>query len=178
MTMWAKLVIENNGKKEEFDIEINDPKLQEIIKPSTSKNTGYERVKVGEYYYSDDTNYADIDETKEECSWDDDMIYDAANYYSDKTIAENNARADRLFRNLRRFAVTNRKIPLEWKDDLSSRKYVIYYSHANKQLGVESWSSYQFFGDIIFDSVDTAMKAIEMFRKELTWYFAEYKDSL
>ena len=47
--MMAKLIV----KGKEFDIEILDPKLQELVAPK--KKTGYERVNEDNYYWAVDT---------------------------------------------------------------------------------------------------------------------------
>lgn len=169
--MKAKLVVE--GK--EFDIEINDPKLQELIAPE--KRTGYERVEKNSLYYcldtlgvvcaSKETNNNPIDSHR----------YDAGEYYSDKTIAENNARADKLMRQLRRFAVEHREEDIEWKN-VNQSKYGIYYNFKNDNLLTNELHYLQNFGFISFDSEESAQLAIDTFYDELIWYFTEYKDSL
>ena len=167
--MKAKLVVE--GK--EFDIEINNPKLQELLTPQ--KKTGYERVGDG-YTYSFVNSWDKVD-TFEDKGSDDDLRYESANYYSDRTIAENNARADRLMRQLRRFAVEHRKNAINWTnaDDV---KYEITYDYEDQSLEVLINYACKEFGTIYFDTIEAANQAIEAFRDELVWYFTEYKDSL
>lgn len=167
--MKAKLIVE--GK--EFDVEISDPKLQELVAPK--RQTGYERVKEDVIYFYNGliagvaSGYEDSDVTSN-------SLYNSANYYSNKTVAENNARADTLMRRLRRFAVEHREEELDWHQDTS--KYYIRYSHHVCKLYVDTGFSYQVFGAIYFDSDKTAQLAIDTFHDELIWYFTEYKDSL
>ena len=168
--MIAKLIVE--GK--EFDIEILDPKLQELILPK--KKTGYERLEDGDtfFYQSSDggkthgydyyTEYADYH-------------FATANYYSSEKVAENNIRADKLMRQLRRFAVEHRTNELDWTYQVQ-RKFYIYYGNRTKELLVGDNGTARDFGVIYFDSEKTAKLAIETFRDELIWYFTEYKDSL
>lgn len=168
--MKAKLVVE--GK--EFDIEINVPELQELIAPK--KQTGYERVKKNSSYYCIDTmgkvcSSLDIDN----CI--DLNRYDAGEYYSDEKVAENNARADMLMRQLRRFAVEHRESNLEWKNN-KQNKYGICYGFGSSGFFICKLHCAQSFGFIPFDSEETAQLAINTFRDELIWYFTEYKDSL
>lgn len=167
--MKAKLVVE--GK--EFPIEILDPELEKLIKP---KKTGYEKVCPNQYYY-----YRAADGTAIQCSrgWDviDDKAYDNADYYSDKTVAENNSRADKLMRQLRRFAVEHRKEKLDWSDD-NQYKYTIEFAHDDGTFDIDCWTGIREFGTLYFDSQETAQLAIDTFRDELIWYFTEYKDSL
>jgi hypothetical protein len=159
--MKAKLIVE--GK--EFDLEIQDPELQKLVAP---KKTGYEYVKDYYYVYSDGEVLFDSVEIEEH--------YLAANYYSDRTVAENNARADKLMRKLRRFAVEHRENDIDWSS--SKYKYIIRYVHNNNTLIVYHESFGHEFGTIVFDSEASARLAIDAFHDELIWYFTEYKDSL
>ncbi len=166
--MKAKLIVE--GK--EFDIEINDPELVKLVKPP--KNTGYERVARGnKYFYIVDASVCSMDENA--VSGDEDS-YGVANYYSDHTVAINNARADKLMRQLRRFAVEHRGKELDWSPNICKNR--IQYNWKLKQLEVDSNDICQVCGVIYFDSAKTARLAIETFHDELIWYFTEYKDSL
>ena len=160
--MKAKLVVE--GK--EFDIEILDPKLQELIAPKMK--TGYERVKENNYYWIVDPHSQVYCLT--ECDdVDDENLYNLANYYESEVVAGRNARADTLMRQLRRFAVENRT------KDNPNEKFYIYYM---KQVGLQvSRSTNKHIGPW-FDTLHAASQAIETFKDELIWYFTEYKDSL
>lgn len=168
--MKAKLIVE--GK--EFPIEIQDPELQKLLVPP--KKTGYERMLKGERYYRQGTDG--------NCLWDfdsyeiyDDNNYDAANYYSDETVAINNARADKLMRQLRRFAVEHREKSLNWNKKATS-KWFIEYSYPEGCLYASYHCACRHFGGIYFDSSDICDLAINTFKDELIWYFTEYKDSL
>lgn len=167
--MTAKLII--NGK--EFDIEILDPKLQEIIKP---KITGYEVAELNERYYYINS-YDSVIPIKKESTHEDDAFRCNANYYTSKEIAENNLRADKLMRQLRRFSVEHRENKLNWSDE-DRAKYIITYRHEPKKFFPEDVYTTQDFGAIYFDSAEAACKAIDEFKEELLWYFTEYKDSL
>lgn len=160
--MIAKLIVE--GK--EFDIEILDPKLQELVTPK--KKTGYERLEHGITFfyqsacggkthgYDYHNEYAD-------------HYFGTANYYSSEKVAENNIRADRIMRQLRRFAVEHRT-----KDNPTERYYINYIN----QVGLQIMRSNDKYIGPWFDTLHNASVAIETFRDELTWYFTEYKDSL
>ena len=167
--MKAKLIVE--GK--EFPIEIHDPELQKLLTPQ--KKTGYERVeKASRYYYVDANGF--VEDPCEDCDNFDDDVYNTANYYSSETVAQNNARADKLMRQLRRFAVEHRNLKLDWNDH-GQRKYFI-HNDAGNNLVVDYRVACQFFGNIYFDTREAAQLALETFRDELIWYFTEYKDSL
>ena len=168
--MLAKLVVE--GK--EFDIEILDPKLQELIVPK--KKTGYERVNKDECYciVNDSSELTFLAECNDE---EDNRLYDTANYYESEFVAAQNARADTLMRQLRRFAVEHRVNEFDWTYQVQ-RKFYIYYGNRTKELLVGENGTARDFGTIYFDSEKTAKLAIETFRDELIWYFTEYRDSL
>lgn len=164
--MKAKLLISN----QELEVEI--PK-EELKKPQKKKQkkTGYERVGLNKIYYLCDSKGECV--SLSETAWKaDDMHYENANYYTNKTIAENNARADKLMRQLRRFEVEHRGKRINCDND---SWYEIVY---NKKLTVKSVDMYRYFGCIIFDTPKAAQLAIDTFYDELIWYFTEYKDSL
>ncbi len=167
--MKAKLIVE--GK--EFPIEIQDPELEKLLKPH--KKTGYERLEENcDYFYEDAEGGSCV--AMEMNRDGDNKSYDVANYYSDRTVAENNARADKLMRQLRRFAVEHRENDVDWHS--MSKKYYIRFGHGDLSLWAETEIMGQGFGMITFDTKEACELAINTFRKELIWYFTEYKDSL
>ena len=163
--MKAKLIVDGH----EFDIDISDPKLQALISPI---KTGYEQVKAGKNFYSVRADGTIFEPT---AGGKDNNYYDVANYYSDRAIAENNARADKLMRQLRRFAVEHRENELDWEDHNQSKFFIAYECG---KLDIDFDIEYKMHGVIYFDSFKTAELAIETFHDELIWYFTEYKDSL
>lgn len=169
--MKAKLIIE--GK--EIEIEISEEEYKKL-QPSEEKKTGYERVpKRGDYFY--ESSRGDVKFEIEDCYDVDNECYESANYYSDKTVAENNARADKLMRQLRRFSVEHRKYKTNFNSINANRYYIIYQCEIN-EIKPYHTSYAIYFGAIYFDSEETAQAAIDEFHDELIWYFTEYKDSL
>jgi hypothetical protein len=170
--MKAKLIF--NGK--EFEVELSE---EEIMKfDYKSKRTGYERADhLGNFSAVDIAGKVKSDYIED---WGlgvtPDHLYKNANYYTSYEVAENNARADKLMRQLRRFAVEHREEALDWSTE--SRKYTINFDHDDFELSTDSWMCTQEFGTLYFDSDETAQLAIDTFRDELIWYFTEYKDSL
>ena len=169
--MKAKLIIE--GK--EIEVEISEEECKKI-QPPEEKKTGYERVPESDvYFYANSRGYV------ETCTEDyysvDNEYYESANYYSDKTVAENNTRADKLMRQLRRFAVEHRECGVNF-NDINTAKFYIYYDYTNYKLEPASVFSAEVFGTIHFDSKEATQAAIDEFHDELIWYFTEYKDSL
>ena len=169
--MKAKLIIENK----EIEIEISEEEYKKLHSPE-EKKTGYERVAESDIYFYANTK-GDAETACEDCYDVDNEYYESADYYSDKTVAENNARADKLMRRLRRFAVEHRGHGVNFNNANTEKHYICYDYESN-----ELESTYTFcarvFGVIYFDSEETAQAAIDAFRDELIWYFTEYKDSL
>ena len=169
--MKAKLIIEDK----EIEIEISEEEYKKL-QQSEEKKTGYERVPESDIYFYANTK-GDAETVCEDCYDVDDEYYESANYYSDKTVAENNARADKVIRQIRRFAVEHRGRGVNL-NDINTMKYCIYYSYRNKEIEIRYTVVAKNFGVIYFDSKETAQAAIDEFHDELIWYFTEYKDSL
>jgi hypothetical protein len=171
--MKAKLLI--NGK--ELEVEISEEELKKL-EEKQKKKTGYERVDLSCKFFWD-LCYKVADETDTHIGIDN-ALYDSANYYSSKEVAENNARADRLMRQLRRFAVEHRTLPMLWgKSCTIDYAYYIFYDYENEKLEwIDVLYNFRDFGKIYFDSMEAVDLAIETFRDELLWYFTEYEDSL
>ena len=169
--MKAKLIIE--GK--EIEIEISEEEYKKLQSPE-EKKTGYERVPESDVYFYTYPSGC-VETTCETCHDIDDECYESANYYSDKTVAENNTRADKLMRQLRRFAVEHNECGVNL-NDINIEKYYVYYDYKNDELGASFTFCARLFGVMYFDSEETARAAIDEFHDELIWYFTEYKDSL
>ena len=166
--MKAKLIIE--GK--EIEIEISEEEYKKL-QPS---ETGYERVsKSGDYFH--ESGKGDVESEIEDCYNIDNEYYESANYYSDKTVAENNARADKLMRQLRRFSVEHRERGIDL-NDMNTKKFFVTYNYENNEIQPGYTLQVKAFGTICFDSREATQAAIDEFHDELIWYFTEYKDSL
>ena len=166
--MKAKLII----KGKEIEIEISEEEYKKL-QPS---ETGYERVAENcDFYY--ESSGATVELGFDERCYIDNKYYDIANYYSSDFVAENNARADKLMRQLRRFAVQHREPGINF-NNANTTKYYIICDYENDGLRVTYTSYAKVFGAIYFDSREVANAAIDKFHDELIWYFNEYKDSL
>ena len=169
--MKAKLIIEDK----EIEIEISEEEYKKL-QPSEEKKTGYERVPKSDIYFYTYPSGC-VETTCETCYDIDDECYESANYYSDKTVAENNARADKLMRQLRRFSVKHRECEVDFNSTETAKHY-IYYDCIHDELDITFTFFARVFGMVYFDSEETAQAAMDEFRDELIWYFTEYKDSL
>lgn len=173
-----KLIIENFNINEDgtVDVDISEEEWKDVLKAHIPRKNGYEKTNAAhKYYFVNSLNevVCDVD-----CSDPDNYArYNAANYYSDEEVAENNARADKLMRQLRRFAVEHRERDIDW-DNSEENKYVITFNHALDRLGAEENQALQSFGSIVFNTRELAQLAADTFHDELMWYFIEYKDSL
>ena len=166
--MKAKLIIE--GK--EIEVEISEEECKKI----QLSETGYERVPESDiYFYANSRGY--VETAPEDCHDIDNEYYESANYYSSATVAKNNARADNLMRQLRRFAVEHNECGVNF-NDTNAKKYYICYDYASDELEVSSVVFSKNFGAIYFNSEETTQAAIDEFHDELIWYFTEYRDSL
>ena len=164
----------NDGR--EIAVDISEETLKEIEKPV--KKTGYEINTVNDlwYFVDDESHVLDTSESLITTDFRDNH-YNNANFYTDKTVAENNARADALKRKLRRFAVEHRNKKLDW-NNFFEKKWEIYYFHPDKIIRIAVNTNSRGFGSISFDTKEAAEAAVEEFKDELIWYFTEYKDSL
>lgn len=141
--------------------------------------TGYERVKKDEMYYvinTKDDSMINVKEFKDET---DEQYYNIGNYYNDKVIAENNARADRLLRQLRQWQAANDKaISIsDWKND-EINKYFITYNYRSSLFEIGRSSQRREPNIIYFTTKGKVTEAIKNFRNELEWYFSEYQQRL
>lgn len=155
----------------EIQAQVGEEQLKQLCE---KKRTGYEIVPEGKQYWFDSGMFLGLGSFIDNRSSSDVLNYGDANYYSNRTVAENNARADKLMRQLRRFAVENRKSDIDW----TKTKYDIFYNYDTQKLCVGSIWRTRGFGNIYFDGIKTAEQAIDQFKDELLWYFTEYKDSL
>lgn len=160
--MKAKLIVEDK----EFPIEIQYPELQKLLAPS--KKTGYERVGSDDHFFCE---YGGQAVRIKSCDDSDKSLYTSANYYSNEIVAKNNTRADKLMRQLRRFAVEHRE------NNNPTERYSIYYVKNPGILQLRRDETFCFCAPW-FDSQHTGAQAIKAFKDELIWYFTEYKDSL
>lgn len=172
-----KVTLTHDGKSVELDLTAEQ--MTALGLKEEKKKTGYERVEYDERYW---TVYSDGDigsATEHADSYAIDRWNDA-NYYADEKLAKDNARADRLMRNLRRFAAENGGIPSVEDWDTAELKYGITCIYRHDAPNIQSYkvASARGLGEIFFNDERAANKAIEKFHDELIWYFTEYEAML
>ena len=140
--------------------------------------TGYERVKKDSIYFFKNS-VGDIQGVTDDKCVLDQEYYDSGNYYSSKMIARNNARADRLLRQLRQWqALNDKSISVEDWEDNDKDKWCIMYGYGAEELYVNWFYSVRLHNVIYFTTKEKAEEAIEVFKDELLWYFTEYVQRL
>lgn len=170
-----KVTINANGKT--VQVEMTEEQLKELGVIKERSRTGYERVEVEETYYLVEVD-DEITNMKHNGQLDRDC-YDVGNYYSNKTIAENNARADRLLRHLRQWQAQNDEpISVEDWNNESKKKWFIIYSYSSEEMYAEYYYIMRLPNTIYFATKEKAEEAIEVFKDELIWYFTEYVQRL
>lgn len=112
----------------------------------------------------------------------DEKIGDSINYLLLLTALledENNARADRLLRQLRQWQALNDKpISVEDWNNESKKKWFIIYSYSSEEMYAEYYYIMRLPNTIYFATKEKAEEAIEVFKDELIWYFTEYVQRL
>lgn len=169
-----KVELKVNGKT--VQVEIPEEQLKELGVIKERSRTGYERVKKGEMYYLIDTEYNSMLKITEFNNQEDEQCYNTGNYYNDKVIAENNARADKLLRCLRQWQALNDRA-INWKNK-NICKYTIRYDYAMNMFNVIPNFCERCLNDVYFTTRETAQRAINVFKVELEWYFTEYQQRL
>lgn len=166
-----KVTITMNGKSAEVEFTPEQLKALGITPPP--KLTGYEThdAEKGLWYaspnsavirFNPDVESPNVKKTLEE----------TANLYSDLPVAIANARADDLFRNLRRFAALNGGCVLP---NNALGKWEIRYDTDGDGLCTTLTSTWNLFlCPAIFPTQESALAAIDAYRDELLWYFTEY----
>lgn len=170
-----QVTISANGKNIKAEISEEQAKILGLVEDKPK--TGYESLGTGETYYL--VNVDDEITTMKYDSRLDRDCYDVGNYYSDKVIAENNARADRLLRQPRQWQALNDK-PIsqsDWEDN-GKNKWCILYSYGAEKLYVDYFHYIRLHNVIYFTTKEKAEEAIEVFKDELLWYFTEYVQRL
>lgn len=170
-----KATISANGKTVQVEMTEEQGK---ILGLADRKKTGYERVEYRDVFYSVNM-LGCVDDTCDVGVITDKAAYFDGNYYSDEKIAENNARADRLFRQLRQWQAANdRVITLtDWKNE-GVIKYFIAYNYRSSLFEIGRCSRRREPNIIYFTTKDKVSKAVKNFRDELEWYFTEYQQRL
>lgn len=171
-----------NGK--EYEVEMWCDEVEKVITTAACEPlTGYEKVDREDYYYVDQDN--DVSDNPTDC-YVADIHHNNTNYYSDRVVAENNARADTLMRKIRRYAAMNGGIVAPWQVMLPPEEhkqqhyYFISCMRGDNKVICCELNNYNSpcFGLILFHTEVACNKCIKTFYDELLWYFTEYEPQL
>lgn len=151
--------------------EIPDEEINKLI-AKKKKKTGYERAKLGQSYYAIN-DFREIFEFDEENESHDQSGYDVANYYTDKEVAENMARVQKLWNLIHR-----RAVQLCEPVDVATggKAWTILYASEDREIKPNYLMNYRYFGNIWFDTKEHCQQVIDEFYDELMWYFTEFKN--
>ena len=170
-----KVELKVNDKSVQVEMTEEQAKILGLVEERS--RTGYERVDEDDSYFVDDTINDGHEVIGGGGTLVNDLYYNNGNYYNDKTIAENNARADRLLRCLRQWQAQNDEpISVEDWNNESKKKWFIIYSSG--EMYAEYYYIMRLPNTIYFTTKEKAEEAIEVFKDELIWYFTEYVQRL
>ena len=149
---------------------VDEQEMKDAMGEKKEKRTGYEKSSP-DYYYQSPDGYVRMGRVTNDSSsiQSAENGYNAGNHYSSKEVATQNARADALMRKLRRFAAEHGGCVAPknagWEIDCDRR---------NHSLNAHYYGQVSSNGIILFSTKEDAVKAIEVFRDDLLWYFTEY----
>ena len=161
-----KVTITKDGKS--VEAEIPDELFEKLFE---DKKTGYERVNRGSHYYGINAMINAQCFTEDTGSYEK-GLYDSGNYFSDKSVAENMARAQRLWNRIHRRAVELCEPIYQRKD---GSLYTICFDPQDNKIFADDWVT-RHFGEIYFDTEEHGNQVINEFHDELFWYFTQFKD--
>lgn len=170
-----KVELKVNGKT--VQVEMAEEQLKELGIIKERSRTGYERVDEDESYFVDDT-INDGHEVLGGGALVNNLYYINGNYCNDKSIVENNARADRLLRCLRQWQASHDKAITLTDWEANTNKYKIKYNYVDNCPFVCIERNLRDPNIVYFSSNKKAEDAIEQFTDELIWYFVEYQQRL
>lgn len=166
-----KLPITING--EVLYAEIPDEEINKLI-AKKKKKTGYEKADYNKVYYTiaqDDKVHSDVDT----CLRLDRIRFDNMNYFSDKTLAENMARAQKLWKSINHRSVELCE-PVDVATGGKAWTILFLYVSGTKEIKPIDLMYYRYFGNIWFDTKEHCQQVIDEFHDDLLWYFTEFKN--
>lgn len=165
--MKATLTVNGNS----IDIELNAEQYEKLF-PEEKKKTGYEKVEEDEqYWYVDSGVNVSPDSVGWNLNWENSR-YKNANYFSNEEVANNMARAQRLWNQIHRRAVELCEPIYQRKD---GSLYTICFDPQDNKIFADDWVIRRF-GEIYFDTEEHGNQVINEFHDELFWYFTQFKD--
>lgn len=146
----------------------NIDELKIEVENNKKKKEGW-KPDVGERYYFVD-KVGRVDHCKFVDDEIDNLLISNKNCFKNPQEAEEELLAEKLYRELKQFANNNNKESIRWNDE-SQWKYNITLNHDVKQIVVFSTIDCQAQNVVYFTERETALEAIELFRKDLNEFY-------
>ena len=166
----VKIIID--GK--EYMAQMSDEQVKEIAQQERAR-TGYERVKLGEYFYTSAHEHGHSPQVEERYISTRNALFERGDYVNDEQLFYDRDRARVLHDRLEQWQALNDD-PVDWGE--GTAKYIIIYDYKNNSFDIDDWHESRFIGTVYFSDAEKAQEAIEVFRDELMWYFTEYRSRL
>lgn len=131
------------------------------------KVTGFERAVYGDTFWYNGIYVTTVREAEiKGCS--DDHLFETANYYTNKDLAEWCRRSDNLTRKMRRWAAERNEKEIKWEDK-EQPKFFIFYNHFSHRCSIDYIYQQDVNNNVYFDTYETAVLAIVEFGNEFKW---------
>lgn len=166
-----------NGKPVLIPVTLTEEQLRQITAAVNLDEvlTGWEEPKIGQMgYFENEFNEVSEFEVNEETYEFAQRIYGNDNFFSTRETAENTVRADNVLRRLRHHAISHRTTDTS----MANGGYTITYNYELECLEIGATGSWLAIGDVVFETEETARKAMNKYASELIWYFTEGKASM
>lgn len=175
--MKSKIQLMIKGQPVYIPIDLSEEQIRQLVSIANLDDTmtGWEEPKIGNKgYYEDEFNNVaefDIDEHTIDFAQ---KLYESDNFFSTRETAENTVRADNVLRKLRHYAISHRTTG----NTMADGGYTITYNYELECLEIGATGSWLALGDMVFDTEETARKAMNKYASELIWYFTEGKNMM
>ena len=177
MSLECTLSFSINNQELSLPVSLTDEQA-ESLKAALFAETdlsGWDEPKIGQRaYYEDAFNEVasfDITEGTLKTALE---LYENDNFFSTEEAARNTVRADNVLRRIRHYAINHRKTDTTMADG----GYTITYNYQNECLEIGATGNWLALGDTVFDTEETARKAMNKYASELIWYFTEGKANM
>ena len=154
------------------EVEIAEEEARKIFE---KPKTGWERVEPGQCYCYI-TGGGFVPPEKEKQNESDTFYYNNANYFADRDLANDQARAISLWLRIKRWAAEHCE-PVDWNDQGEEKFYIRFNNRVGSfEVGNCCYLCQSFC--IYFDTQTHANQCIEEFRDDLLWYFTKCRDRM
>lgn len=162
-----KITMTINGHQ--VEAEVDEKAICEAM--GEKKKTGYESADFYETYFSQEVDGTVVERVYKRGEVIHERIALTGNHYTDKNVAENNARADALMRKLRRFAAEHGGCTSGKRGGSGESAHII-LGRDGKPIATDVVRNQA--GAVDFCSKEAAKEAIDVFYDDLLWYFTVY----